>query len=134
MKIGTVAEQTGVSAKTIRYYEEIGLLEAPPRQENGYRAYTDDDVRFLDFINRARRLGFSVAECKDLLTLYRDKSRASADVKALALAHVAEIDQKLRELQSIRHTLATLAHKCHGDDRPDCPILEELSNTPGKGK
>ncbi len=134
MKIGNLADRTGVPAKTIRYYEEIGLLERPVRQENGYRSYTEDDVRFLDFVNRARRLGFSVAECKDLLTLYRDKTRASADVKALALSHVEEIDRKLEEMQAIRRTLATLAQKCHGDDRPDCPILEELSNGAGQGK
>ncbi|MEQ9520359.1 MAG: Cu(I)-responsive transcriptional regulator [Parvibaculum sp.] len=134
MKIGTLAEQTGVPAKTIRYYEDIGLLERPLRQENGYRSYTDEYVRFLDFVSRARHLGFSVAECRDLLALYRDKSRASADVKAMALAHVAEIDRKMQELQLIRQTLANLAQKCHGDDRPDCPILEELSNAPGQGK
>jgi MerR family transcriptional regulator, copper efflux regulator len=134
MKIGDLAERAGVSAKTIRYYEEIGLVGKPTRAENGYRSYADDDVHVLQFINRARGLGFSVNDCRALVTLYRDKSRASADVKSLALSHIKEVDRKLAELQSIRATLSNLAKKCHGDDRPDCPIIEELSNATFGGK
>lgn len=130
MKIGALAERAGVSAKTIRYYEEVGLIEPAPRAGNGYRAYTEDDVHILQFVNRARSLGFSVNDCRALLALYRDKSRASADVKSLALSHVEEVDRKIEELQSIRRTLSTLAEKCQGNDRPDCPIIEELSNSP----
>ncbi len=128
MKIGTLAERAGLSTKTIRYYEKVGLIDPPPRTEGGYRAYVDDDIDILRFVARARGLGFSVKECKTLLTLYSDRSRASADVKALALAHIEEVDRKIKELQSIRLTLGELATKCHGDDRPDCPIIEELSN------
>ncbi|MCE7998349.1 MAG: Cu(I)-responsive transcriptional regulator [Rhodobiaceae bacterium] len=128
MKIGTLAERAGLSTKTIRYYEKVGLIDPPPRTEGGYRSYTDDDIDVLRFVARARGLGFSVKECKALLTLYSDRSRASADVKALALAHIEEVDRKIKELQSIRNTLGELATKCHGDDRPDCPIIEELSN------
>ena len=134
MKIGELAERACVPAKTIRYYEEIGLINLPARADNGYRSYTDDDVHILQFVNQARRLGFSVNDCRALLTLYRDKSRASSEVKSLAMSHIEEIDRKLTELQSIRHTLSLLAEKCHGDDRPDCPIIEELSNATLKGK
>ncbi|MEQ9143072.1 MAG: Cu(I)-responsive transcriptional regulator [Parvibaculaceae bacterium] len=134
MKIGALAERAGVSAKTIRYYEDVGLIEPAPRTGNGYRAYTEDDVHILQFVNRARSLGFSVNDCRALLALYRDKSRASADVKSLALSHVEEVDRKIEELQSIRRTLSTLAEKCQGNDRPDCPIIEELSNSPDGAK
>tara|TARA_R110002096_G_scaffold152047_1_gene314937 strand:- start:7436 stop:7837 length:402 start_codon:yes stop_codon:yes gene_type:complete len=128
MKIGTLAERAGLSTKTIRYYEKVGLIDPPPRTEGGYRAYRDEDIDILRFVAPARGFGFSVKECKALLTLYSDRSRASSDVKALALAHIEEVDRKIKELQSIRHTLGELVAKCHGDDRPDCPIIEELSN------
>ena len=126
MKIGDAAERSGLPAKTIRYYEEIELV-APARGANGYRDYSDNDVHRLAFLRRARGLGFSVAECRALLSLYDDDSRASADVKRMALAKVGEIDAKLAELTSLRDTLAQLAATCHGDDRPDCPIIEGLA-------
>jgi len=128
MNIGTLAERAGLSAKTIRYYEKVGLIDAPPRTEGGYRSYANEDIDILCFVARARGLGFSIKECQTLLTLYSDRSRASSDVKALALAHIEAVDHKIEALQSIRTTLSALATKCHGDDRPECPIIEELSN------
>ncbi len=127
MNIGEAAELSGVTPKTIRYYESIGLIAPAPRTMSGYRSYGDNDVAFLNFIHRARGLGFSVANVNALLELYHDKDRASADVKALATRHVAAIDHKIAELQAIRSTLGHLIEKCHGDDRPDCPILDDLS-------
>ena len=127
MNIGEASERSGVPAKTIRYYEEIGLIEPPVRAENGYRSYTDDAVHFLKFVNRARGLGFSVKDCHTLLVLYRDKTRSSSDVKEIAENHIAQIDDKIGELQSMRRTLGELMRKCHGDERPDCPIIDELS-------
>ena len=127
MNIGQAAELSGVTAKTIRYYESIGLIAAAPRTDGGYRSYGDNDVAFLRFIQRARGLGFSVADVNNLLALYHDKERASADVKALAGRHVEAIDKKIAELQAIRSTLGHLMDKCHGDDRPDCPILDDLA-------
>ncbi len=127
MNIGEAALRSGLPAKTIRYYEEIGLTNAPRRGENGYRAYSDTDIHTLRFLQRARGLGFSVQECRDLLALYRDSTRASADVKTLALHRIDEIDRKIAELQSLRDALAHLAEACAGDDRPDCPILEDLA-------
>lgn len=129
MRIGEVAEHTGLPPKTIRYYEEIGLVRAATRAENGYRAYDPRDVELLRFVNRARRLGFSVADCRALIGLYTDRNRASADVKALTLEHIADIDRKIAEFQAMRETLSKLAEACHGDDRPDCPILENLANS-----
>ncbi|WP_193177344.1 Cu(I)-responsive transcriptional regulator [Oricola nitratireducens] len=126
MNIGTAAEQANLPPKTIRYYEEIGLL-SPGRAENGYRDYSDKDVHRLRFLQRSRSLGFTIDECRLLLSLYDDKNRASADVKAVALEKVAEIDRKIAELQSLRDTLATLAKHCHGDGRPDCPIIDDLA-------
>jgi MerR family transcriptional regulator, copper efflux regulator len=133
MNIGEAATRSGVPAKTIRYYEDIALIESADRNANGYRAYSDEDVHTLRFIASARSLGFTVAQCRDLLALYRDRERSSADVKAIAAAHVAEIDEKIGSLRAMRATLSTLMHKCQGDDRPDCPIIEELAagNTPG---
>jgi MerR family copper efflux transcriptional regulator len=125
--IGDAAERSGVPAKTIRYYEQIGLIEAPSRGTNLYRAYSDADVAMLRFIGRARRLGFSVHDLKQLVALYRDRGRASSDVKALAMQHIGRIDRKLAELRSVRAALADLASRCHGDGRPECPILEELA-------
>jgi MerR family copper efflux transcriptional regulator len=127
MNIGEVAALSGVTPKTIRYYESIGLIAAAPRTNNGYRSYGNNDVAFLNFIHRARGLGFSVADVNGLLELYHDKERASADVKALATRHVQSIDAKIAELETIRSTLGHLIDKCHGDDRPDCPILDDLA-------
>lgn len=127
MNIGDAAKRSGMSAKTIRYYEEIGLVEPASRRESGYRDYSVEDVHLLAFLHRARKLGFSVRSCRELLSLYRDRNRASADVKAIARGHVEEITQKIIELQSMKDTLQTLIEKCHGDDRPHCPILEDLA-------
>ncbi len=129
MNIGDASEQSGLPAKTIRYYEEIGLL-APMRAGNGYRDYSDNDVHRLRFVQRSRSLGFSVDECRQLLSLYGDRSRESADVKALAETKLAEIDRKIAELAELRGVLATLVHACHGDHRPDCPILDSLADAP----
>lgn len=126
MNIGEAAERTSLPPKTIRYYEEIDLV-TPDRGANGYRRYSDKDVHRLRFLQRARSLGFSIDECRLLLSLYQDRHRASADVKALALDKVAEIDRKIDELQSLRLTLSALAEQCHGDDKPDCPIIDDLA-------
>ena len=126
MKIGDVAEASGLSAKTIRYYEDIGLVR-PVRGENGYRAFVETDVHKLTFLARARSLGFSIKDCRTLLSLYEDRSRASADVKTLAEAHLHRIDRKIAELEGLRGTLGSLVARCHGDERPDCPILDDLA-------
>ena len=126
MNISLAAQQSGLPPKTIRYYEDIGLVEPAQRQTNGYRDYGSRDVHMLRFLHRARDLGFSVADCRALLSLYTDSDRHSADVKAIALNRVAEIDRKIAELGEMRAVLATLADKCHGDDRPDCPILDQF--------
>ena len=131
MNIGLAAEKSGLPAKTIRYYEEIALV-CPARAGNGYRDYSEDDVHRLRFLQRSRSLGFSVEECRTLLSLYEDDARASADVKAVALDKIAEIDKKLAELQSLRETLARLAKHCHGDQRPDCPIIDDLAGKRGE--
>ena len=130
MNIGEAAERSGLPAKTIRYYEEVGLVRPAKRRDNRYRDYDETDVHRLRFVQRARGLGFSVEQCRDLLALYDDKTRASADVKAIALEHIAEIDQRLADLAAMRATLAALAEKCHGDDRPSCPILADLAAEP----
>jgi MerR family copper efflux transcriptional regulator len=130
LTIGEAAERSGVPAKTIRYYEQIGLVRAADRGVNHYRSYTDADVEMLRFIGRARRLGFSIQDLKQLVALYHDRDRASADVKAIALQHVRRIDRKLAELQTVRAALTDLASRCHGDARPDCPILDELAAGP----
>ncbi|MBT3171248.1 MAG: Cu(I)-responsive transcriptional regulator [Rhodospirillaceae bacterium] len=130
MQIGLVAERSGVPAKTIRYYEEIGLVAKPLRTDSGYRSYDKQDVDILRFVSRARSLGFSIKDVRNLLTLFEDRERASADVKKIALEHVDEIDQKMAELDSIRHTLLHLADKCHGDERPEYPILDGLAHGP----
>lgn len=126
MNIGEAASKSGLPAKTIRYYEDIGLIR-PARAENGYRDYAEADAHKLAFLARARGLGFTIEECRNLLSLYDDKDRASADVKRIANGHLADIDRKIDELQSMRRTLARLIEACQGDHRPDCPILEELA-------
>ena len=126
MNIGKASAASGVSAKMIRYYESIDLLAAARRTDAGYRFYTDEDVHVLRFIRRARDLGFSLADIAELLALWRDQGRASADVKGIALAHVAALERKIAELQGMADTLRTLAAHCHGDARPDCPILTDL--------
>lgn len=127
MNIGEAARASGVSAKMIRYYESIGLVAPAGRTASGYRVYGHEDVHALTFISRARDLGFSVAEMGELLALWRDQSRSSADVKAIALRHVAELEEKARALQAMSRTLRHLAEHCHGDHRPHCPILEDLA-------
>ncbi|HEY4191086.1 MAG TPA: Cu(I)-responsive transcriptional regulator [Mesorhizobium sp.] len=126
MNVGDAARRAGLPAKTIRYYEEIGLIQ-PARAGNGYRSYSGQDIHRLAFLKRARTLGFSIDDCRQLMALYQDRSRASADVRQIAAAHVATIEEKLRELQAMRATLQELVHACHGDERPDCPILEEMA-------
>jgi MerR family copper efflux transcriptional regulator len=127
MNIGTAARKSGVPAKTIRYYESIGLIPPATRARNGYRDYSGLDVATLKFIQRARRLGFAVKDVGNLLELWRDKGRTSASVKALATKHIEEIEQRIAELQSIRATLVHLTERCHGDRRPECPILDDLA-------
>jgi Cu(I)-responsive transcriptional regulator len=126
MNIGDVAERSGLPAKTIRYYEDIGLIR-PRRGPNGYRAFGSAEVSKLAFIGRARSLGFTIEECRALLALYEDDDRASSEVKQVAEAHLAQVDRKIAELQAMRATLAQLVRRCHGDDRPDCPILDDLA-------
>lgn len=126
MNIGAAAKASGLPVKTVRYYDEIDLV-SPTRNGNGYRAYSADDVHKLRFLQRARRLGFTIVECRHLLSLYEDKSRASAEVRALAVTRIAEIDARIEELQSLRDSLTTLVSTCRGDDRPDCPILDDLA-------
>ena len=118
MNVGEAAHRSGLPAKTIRYYEEIGLI-APSRAGNGYRDYNADDIHRLAFLRRARGLGFSIEDCRALMALYRDRSRASHDVREIAKAHIDVIEEKLAELHSMRTTLQKLVHACHGDDRPD---------------
>ena len=125
--IGAAAAQSGVPAKTIRYYEQIGLLGPPARGDNLYRAYGAGEVAMLRFLGRARRLGFSISDLRGLVALYRDPDRTSRDVKALASQHLARIDRKIAELQSLRGALAVLIRDCRGDHRPDCPIIDDLS-------
>ena len=126
MNVGLAAEKSGLPAKTIRYYEDIGLIR-PARAGNGYRDYSADDIHRLTFLKRARGLGFSIEDCRQLMALYRDRSRASHDVREIALSHVSAIEEKIGELQSMRNTLQKLVHACHGDDRPDCPILDDIA-------
>ena len=128
MNIGAASEKSGLPAKTIRYYEDIGLLTAD-RASNGYRDYSIADVHRMRFIQRSRSLGFSVEECRQLLSLYNDKERQSADVKALANIKLKEIDKKLIELNELRDALRRLVRSCRGDSRPDCPIIEGLSSS-----
>lgn len=126
--IGEAADRTGVSAKMIRHYEAIGLIPAANRTFANYRLYAEADLHRLRFIKRARSLGFSIKQIEALLALWSDPGRASAEVKRVALAHAQELAQKVRELQSMQHALEHLAQSCHGDQRPECPILDELQH------
>lgn len=126
MNIGDVSRASGLPAKTIRYYEEIGLV-TPARGPNGYRDFSKQDAHKLAFLGRSRSLGFSIEDCRTLLSLYEDRDRASGDVKALATQHLDRIGSKIDALQALKSTLETLVTRCHGDDRPDCPILDDLA-------
>ncbi len=128
MNIGDVAERSGLPAKTIRYYEDIGLVR-PHRSANGYRAFGETDAQRLAFLARARSLGFTIEECRALIALYSDRERASADVKHLVQLHLGKIDRKIEELDKMRATLAGLVDRCHGDARPECPILDTLAGS-----
>lgn len=132
MNIKDVSAATGLPAKTIRYYEDVGLIQ-PARGENGYRVFSGSDMHKLAFLARARSLGFPVETCRSLLALYDDQDRASADVKAIALQHLDEIERKIAELRTMRDTLGELVHACAGDARPDCPILSDLAAADGAG-
>jgi len=124
--IGEAALRSGVSAKMVRHYESLGLLPRVARTDAGYRQYREAEVHTLRFIRRARDLGFSMAEIADLLKLWQNRRRASADVKRIAAAHVADLDRRIEAMSTMKHTLETLVACCHGDHRPDCPILDEL--------
>jgi len=132
MNIGDAAQHSGLPAKTIRYYEDIGLV-APARKGNGYREFSGKDLHKLAFVQRARSLGFSIDECRALLSLYDDRERASADVKAMAKAHLVQMDEKIANLKEMQKTLSQMVSKCQGNDRPDCPILDGLAGLPDTG-
>jgi len=127
MNIGDLSKSSGVNAKLIRHYESIGLIPKAVRSESGYRQYGENDVHVLRFIKRARGLGFSMKEIKKLIGLWRNRSRASADVKALALEHIHGLEAKIAELQGMVETLKQLSRHCHGDHRPECPIIQDLA-------
>lgn len=129
MNIGQASQASGVSQRMIRHYEGIGLIPKAPRRESGYRDYDERDLHTLRFIRRARDLGFPIDEIGKLLALWQDRGRASADVKQLATARAHELERKEQELRSMRRSLERLAKACHGDDRPDCPILEDLEGS-----
>lgn len=128
MNIGELAKSSGVNAKLIRHYESIGLIPKASRSDSGYRVYSENDIQFLRFIKRARGLGFSMKEIKKLIGLWRNKSRASREVKTLALTHVQDLEGKILEMQEMVSNLRLLARNCHGDGRPDCPIIKGLEN------
>ncbi|GJI94389.1 Cu(I)-responsive transcriptional regulator [Duganella caerulea] len=128
MNIGQAAAASGVSTKMIRYYESIALIPPGRRSDAGYRIYGENDLHALRFVKRGRSLGFSLDQIRDLLSLWQNKERASADVKTIAMGHVAELNQRIAELTEMRDTLQTLASCCHGDHRPDCPILQSLAD------
>ena len=128
INIGQASKASGVSAKMIRHYEEVGLIPAASRTEAGYRQYSEADLHSLRFIRHARDLGFSIVQIGELVGLWQNRRRSSSRVKALALAHVAELERKLASLQAMKDTLQHLATCCHGDDRPECPILDRLAD------
>ena len=132
VNIGQASKASGVSAKMIRYYEQTGLIPEADRTAAGYRDYSNSDVHMLSFVRRARDLGFSVNEINELLELWRDETRQSAEVKRLAKGHVHELERKIRGLQDMVHTLTVLIKSCRGDHRPDCPILQRLENNDDK--
>lgn len=132
MNIGQASRATGVSTKMIRYYESVGLIRPADRTDSNYRDFGERDVRELQFIRRARDLGFSVAEIGHLLSLWRDRDRPSREVKAIAQKHIADLDARIAEMKAMADALRTLANCCAGDDRPDCPILVDLSGLDGK--
>ena len=127
MNIGEAAKTSGLSAKMIRHYESVGLFEEATRTEAGYRQYTDKEVSTLRFIRQSRDLGFSIEQIRALLGLWQNRERPSRQVRALAQAHIEELDEKLKEIQAMKATLENLVHCCHGDDSPDCPIIETLA-------
>ena len=127
MNISQAAKLSGLSVKTVRYYADIKMVEPLRNIQSGYRSYSNDDVAKLNFIGKARRFNFSIEECRELLSLYQDKNRSSIEVKKLTLAKIASIDEKLKEFHSLRDELSHLVSCCNGDDRPSCPILDELS-------
>lgn len=127
MTIGQAAQKSGVNAKLIRHYESIGVTPRVSRTESGYRTYSDDDVQILRFVRRARSLGFDMKDIKKLVGLWRNKSRSSADVKNLCKAHIANLEKKMLELQTMTESLRHLSKNCHGDNRPHCPILNNFS-------
>lgn len=128
MNIGEAAKAAELSAKMVRYYERIHLIPSAVRSEAGYRVYAPSDVHMLRFIKRARKLGFSIEQIGELLALWRDQDRSSAHVRALAAAHMDDLNRKIEDMQSIVRTLSHLVHNCHGDERADCPILEDLAD------
>ncbi|NUN06895.1 MAG: Cu(I)-responsive transcriptional regulator [Bdellovibrio sp.] len=128
MNIGQAAKISGVNAKLIRHYESIGIIPKASRSEAGYRTYSEADVHILSFVKRSRNMGFSMKEIKKLVSLWRNKTRASSEVKTLALKHIEEMEKKIQELQEMVKTLRHLSKNCHGDHRPDCPILNDLAN------
>lgn len=134
MNIGIIAEKSGLSVKTIRYYESIGLITPAKRSPNGYRIYDSKDVQTLLFISQARKLEFSLGEISNLLALWRDRERASSEIKTLALKKINEIDHKIHECKSIKNTLSDLAERCRGDERPACPIIDNLASTDSKSE
>lgn len=126
--IGEAAQRSGVSARMVRHYEGLGLLPAVARTESGYRQYGEADIHTLRFIKRSRDLGFSMEEIAELVGLWHNRRRASASVKRIAQKHLGELEQRIADMQAMRNTLSHLVHCCHGDARPDCPILDDLAN------
>ena len=127
MNIGEAATKSGVNSKSIRHYESLGIVPKASRSESGYRIYKESDVNILVFIKKARSFGFSMKEIKKLVSLWRNKSRASSEVKNLAASHIKKLEEKILELQTMVDSLKHLSRNCHGDNRPDCPIIDDLS-------